>query len=144
MSNGDRQHEQDSSRGRDRRRQVAQDIAEEVRVASGLVLIVALWQLVSPWWHGYSFSSIATWSDLITAALLALIALAGFFNWFGLGTSQWTGWIMMLVGLWLFLSPMLLPFDSPLSRATDIIVGMGVIALGVLSAMTARGMVSTS
>ncbi len=50
----------------------------QVRVASGLNVLLGLWMIASPWIFAYSLMTGALWSSVIVGVVVAILALIRF------------------------------------------------------------------
>lgn len=91
------------------------------------VIMLGLWLMTSPWTFGYT-SEVMIWSDVISGALLVILAGAAF-------APRWDfygRWGVALVGTWLQFAPLI--FWAPTAGAyiNDTLVGALAITLSVL------------
>ena len=105
-----------------------------VKTASGLDGLAGLWQIAAPFLLGYSAFTTALWNDVITGA--AVLLLAGTRT---LGSNYrvaWPSWINALIGVWLFVSPLVLNYPAGSVAATnDMIMGVVITILALWSAL---------
>ena len=116
-------------------------VREMVGVPGGIALILAIWEVLSPWIHGYQSSGVLVVNEVVSGLIVGVLAIIGLVDILGWGTRAWLGWAMAIMGLWLFFSPLLLygfqAATSQLAMANDMIVGMGVLAMGLVSGLAA-------
>ncbi|MGH2458466.1 MAG: SPW repeat domain-containing protein [Chloroflexota bacterium] len=100
----------------------------QVRIASGLTALVALWLIAAPFVLGYSTLPAATATDLIVG--LIVLILAGV-RWAGPFLAVGLSWAIVGLGLWLILAPFVFGYAT-ISSPTSNQVAMGVViaALG--------------
>ncbi len=111
---------------------------DNVRLASGANILVAIWLFASPWVLIYDGN--AGWNSTIVAvAIAALAAMRGF----GAYRASWLSWLNLLLGLWLVAAPWALNYVSDEARANSVIVGIIVAALALWSALTSEALRST-
>src|SRR5512138_297680 len=97
---------------------------QPVRFASGLNLSFAMWQVFSPFILGYAGVPLALWNGLMVG--LAMLALASF-RTLRPGRSSLPGWLNLLLGTWLAVSPFVLGFASVNAAAANhITIGIAV------------------
>ncbi len=96
-----------------------------------LNVIVGAWVFLSPFLLGFSSSGTALWNNLIAGALLAVLAL-----WAYLGQQPQVYWGVVVVGIWLLLSPFILGFSGATAALwNDVITGILGAALGLWGAL---------
>ncbi len=105
----------------------------QVRVASALTMLAALWLVAAPFVLGYASLPGPTVTDVMIGLIVLVLAgirLAGPFQLVGLS------WLIAGLGLWLVLAPFVFGY-SLASAPTSNDVGMGVViaALGAWSAL---------
>jgi hypothetical protein len=117
-------------RQEDRREAVGQ-----VKIASGLNVLLGLWLLVAPFLLGYGNIAAAMWNDVIVGGLVLI--LAGVRVWKP-AHNRWLSWTNVLLGLWLLAAPFILAYSEVAAAMwNDIIVGIGIAVLGAWSAIAA-------
>ncbi|MCW8193859.1 SPW repeat protein [Proteobacteria bacterium 005FR1] len=114
----------------------ASNFKSNVRIASGLNVLIGVWLIAAPWILGYGVNA-AIWNDVIVG--VALLVLAGIRVAMP-GRYASISWVNVVLGVWLFLAPFILQYGSlalvGVSSAiwNDVILGIAVIVLGWLSA----------
>src|SRR4051794_29929471 len=89
-----------------------------IRTAAAIGVVAGIWLIIAPFVLGYGDGD-PYWNDIIFGA--AVVVLAGARLTVARGT-QWAGWLMAVVGAWIFASAFWLD-DSSTARWNDIIVG---------------------
>lgn len=92
-------------------------------------LALGVWLITCPFTLGYSEPQMV-WSDVISGAVIAIVAILTLFPRFDLGR-----WILCLVGIWLLLAPLIFWTRDPAAYANGNLVGALVIAFAVLIPM---------
>ncbi|HZD11622.1 MAG TPA: SPW repeat protein [Candidatus Binatia bacterium] len=105
----------------------------QVKVASGLNVLLGIWLLVAPFILGYSGVAAGLWNDIIVGALVLI--LAGVRVWKP-AHNRWLSWTNVLLGIWLAAAPFILGYSEIAAAMwNDIIVGIAIIVLGAWSAV---------
>ncbi len=101
---------------------------------SGVVFILGIWQLISPWVLGYSDVVGAALNAVIVGVLIAIFALGRFA---GAYYAAWLSWLNVACGIWLIVSPWIVGY-SFVGRATidSVVVGVVVAVLAGVNAAT--------
>ena len=100
--------------------------------ASWVIVLVGIWQIFAPWIWGYSWRAAAVWSDVVTGIFLTIGALSVVTY-----RSTWPAWWSIVLGAWLIVSPFALGYSFiPRAQANDIVVGVIVIVLGIIAALS--------
>jgi len=76
--------------------------AHAIRVSAVINILIGLWVFVTPWIYGAAWNNPTSWNAWLLGPLLVLLALG---RWLSPLTSRKVGWLNMLLGFWLFLSP---------------------------------------
>jgi len=110
---------------------------EVARTASILNLIAGLWLVISPFWMNYLGDPAALWNTvLVGVAVGALSLIRACYPAHYVALS----WVNLVLGLWLIVSPFLLPYHHfELAVRNDVITGIIVAILAVWSALTTPG-----
>lgn len=103
---------------------------ENVKIASGINLLVGLWFFVSPWvystWHLHN-----SWNYWIIGGLIALFAAVRVASPEG---SAFFGWMNVLFGIWAFASPWIFAYTASTGRfVNSLCVGVVVFILAIAS-----------
>jgi hypothetical protein len=105
--------------------------------ASGLNVLAGIWLVVAPFVLGYR-SGDPLWNDIVFGAIIALLALvraSSAYRSSGRSASV-LSWLNGLIGAWLVISAFWLD-ASGTAAINDIVLGLAVLILGLLSAMSA-------
>ncbi len=98
---------------------------EQVRFASGMNIMLALWQIFSPFLLGYADNALALWNGLIVGAAILVLA---WLRTVRPTRSALPSWINLLLGAWLAVSPFALGITSvDMAMWNDITVGISVV-----------------
>lgn len=76
--------------------------AHAVRVSAVINILIGMWVFITPWVYGAAWDNPTSWNAWLLGPLLVLLALVRWINPMG---SRKVGWVNMLLGLWLFISP---------------------------------------
>lgn len=107
---------------------------ESARTASILTLIAGLWLIISPFWMNYLGDPAALWN---TCAIGVVVGLLSLIRASYPARNVSLSWINLLLGLWLIVSPFVLPYQQlEAAVRNDVISG---IVIGVLSICSALG-----
>jgi hypothetical protein len=108
----------------------------QVRIASGLILMIGLWMMVAPWVLAYSIVGAATWNSVFSGFALAVLAIARMAVPF---RYEVIGWLGFAVGLWLLFAPFLLNFSAVSSAMwNSVSFGLIILVLAAWSAVSGR------
>lgn len=104
------------------------------KTLSCLIALAGLWEVLAPFFLGYSATTVAMWNAVIVGVvLIALAAIATFRE--DVTVDKTTDWINAVLGLWLILAPFALDYSAVVvAMWNDIIVGFVVIVLAVWAA----------
>ena len=97
-----------------------------VKTASGINVLIALWLFVSPFLMGFAGTAFAT-NLYIVAAIIGILALIRFFA--TSSDTAWLSWINIILGLWLFISPFIFGFIATAITWNVILFGIAIAAL---------------
>jgi SPW repeat len=114
----------------DERREINTD-EERVSVHDGstsgnswINILLSIWVIVSPFVLAFH-SSKATWSNVVTGALVGILALI---RW-GVQQTGWS-WLNLILGMWLVISPFVL-FFSAAAMWNNVILGILIAAFAL-------------
>ncbi len=109
---------------------------QQTRIASGLSVIVAIWEILAPFLLGYSGMVVPTTNAIVVGLLVGILAAV---RYLGTAALNWLSWINVVAGLWLAISPFVLGY-SGVSAATvnDIVIGIVIIGLNAWAALADR------
>ena len=117
----------------------SRDIQEfrQIKIASGLNIVLGIWLLVAPFLLGYSGASTAAlWNDIIVGVIVLVLAWIRVAN---PARSTWMSWTNVVLGLWLVVASFILGYSSIAAAIwNDILVGLSVAVLGAWSALATR------
>lgn len=92
-----------------------------------LILLLGLWQFISPWVFSFPIPSPEAWNAFATGAVLALLAAFDLYK-----TYFWAVLLNLLVGIWVALSPWALRIaDQRDTLWNCLIVGIAVVVLAL-------------
>jgi hypothetical protein len=106
---------------------------DQVLAAAGLGVVAGIWLIIAPFVLGYGDGD-PTWNDIIFGAVTIVLSAIRITM---PRITSWAGWLMALVGAWVFASAFWLD-DTATASWNDIILGIIVFILGVASAATMR------
>ncbi len=106
----------------------------QIRIASGLTILVALWLIASPWILGTGGARWAGINDAIVGFIVVLLAAARFAG----AATLWQTWWVIPFAVWTIISPWVYGFAtaSPALRYDSLAIGIALIALSMWSALT--------
>lgn len=109
--------------------------SDQVRIASALTAVAALWLLVAPFVLGYSSLTAPTATDIIVGTLVLILSGV---RWSAPSQAIGLSWAIAGLGIWLILAPFVFGYAT-ISAPTSNQMGMGVViaALGTWSALAA-------
>jgi SPW repeat len=108
--------------------------AEGARTASVLTLFAGIWLVISPFWMGFYTVPAPLWNTLIVGAVVTVLALIRACY---PAENPGLSWINLVLGLWLIISPSILPYhDRAVPQFIDMVTGI-VIGLTALWSMLA-------
>lgn len=97
-----------------------------------LIALTGIWQIFAPWIWGYSWREAAVWSAVITGIVITVGALIS-----AVSMTSWPGWWSIVLGVWLIISPFALGYAFiPRAQANDIVVGVIIVVLGIIAAVS--------
>jgi hypothetical protein len=105
--------------------------ADQVKVASGLDVLAAIWLFISAFIVHMNLS--LAWSTGIVAVIIFILACVRAFGAYGVVSLSW---INALLGLWVLISPWVIrPMPMHQAVMNNVITGIIVIILAVWSAL---------
>ncbi len=109
----------------------------DLRSIAWVALLAGIWLLISPLVLGYTGVVPAVWNNVIVGILLVLLVAYTFFGRAGFG---WPEWAMVVLGLWLIVSPWVLGYSGKTPALwNDVIVGIIVGLIGAYGVYGLRG-----
>ncbi len=100
----------------------------------GIIILVGLWLIVSPFILGYAGIDAALWNSLIVGVIVVGIALV---RGFSAESPPWLSWISVVLGLWLIVAPFVLAFNGlNLQHWNTTLSGIVLASLAAWSALT--------
>lgn len=108
---------------------------DQLKYADGLIIVVGIWLIIAAFALGFTSVTMALWNSIIVGVALIVIAGLRISNERGF----WLSWVMLLLGLWLIISPFVLGFGG-LTRPmlSTLIAGIAVVLLSAFSGITYR------
>jgi hypothetical protein len=105
------------------------------RVSAGINILLGIWVFVSPWVYGAAGNASA-WNSWIVGILVALFALIRMNS---PENARGAGWINMVLGAWLFVSPWVYGYAHNTGRfVNSLCVGVVIFALSIYGASAHR------
>jgi hypothetical protein len=105
----------------------------QVKIASGLNVLLGLWLIVASFILGYSEFNTAQWNEIIVGAVVLILAAIRFWQpdeW------SWLSWVNAALGVWFVVAPFILGYNEVTAALwNDIIVGIAIIVLAAWSAI---------
>lgn len=102
-----------------------------VRAPSGLIVLLSLWLIVSPWVLSFAGST-GMWIAVVTGAAALILAWACYDSE---TMPSLFSWLVVLLGVWLIAAPFLFGMAGVTRLLWDyVIVGVGYILFGTMSA----------
>ena len=90
-------------------------------------IVLGIWVAISPFFLGFSQNTAVKWSNVAVGAALVLVALASVW-----GDEAFESLVVPL-GIWLFISPLVLGFSQMVLLANNFALAFIVIAAGAIS-----------
>ena len=113
-----------------------QNDAGQVRTASGLNILAALWLIVAPFVLALTGNMQVFWDSVIVGVIVLVLAAI---REFSPAHNVWLSWVNVVLGLWLIVAPFALGFTTlSLTLWNSVLVGVVIAVLAFWSAMTAR------
>lgn len=100
-------------------------------------LLLALWLIVSPFLLAYAggWGGVAAWNSYIVGAALIVVTVIALSK-----PRVWQAWGVLVIGIWLIISPFALSFYGPgLARWNNILAGIVIALAGAAGIRTGRG-----
>lgn len=104
--------------------------------AMGLVIIIAIWLIVSPFVLGYANALPAVWNNLVVGIIALLV---GAYAVFGGTQREAVGWGVAALGVWEIIAPFVLGFANSPLLWNNVIVGLLLVVVGAFVARLAWG-----
>ena len=105
----------------------------QAATASGLDMLAGIWLLIGPFVLGFRGNTGAVANNVALGIVIGLLALYRAFN---PATNSWVSWLNFLLGVWVLISPWVVPFSSVHAAAiNNVIMGIIVIILAAWSAL---------
>ncbi|HKI38573.1 MAG TPA: SPW repeat protein [Gemmataceae bacterium] len=106
--------------------------AEGARTASSLTLLAGTWLIITPFWMGYWVAPARLWNSVLVGIVVGVLALI---RAFAPTQNAALSWINLILGIWLMVSPFILPYQQlAVPLRYDVMTG---ILIGVLSLWSA-------
>ncbi|MFA6047902.1 MAG: SPW repeat protein [Parcubacteria group bacterium] len=105
---------------------------EQIRTSRGLNVLAGVWLIISPYILGFAKTSAAT-NAIIVGIVVGILALISATS---PESAMWTGWVNIILGVWMIISPFILGFVGGAVVMNSIILGIIVIALSAWSSST--------
>lgn len=100
-------------------------------VPNALTFLAAVWLLLAA--VSFDHTTAGRWNDLVVGTAITLVALT---RAIAPRSVPWLDWLNIALGGWLVAAPLLLDHDTPAASVNDVVVGLVVIALASVSAVT--------
>ncbi len=111
----------------------------QIKIASGISVLFALWLIISPFVLGMTTASVVAMWDAIIVGIIVLVLSA--IRYSNSTTSPALSWISALLGLWMIISPFVLGTSAMMSVLWDfILVGVAFVVFDVWAAVAHRVM----
>ncbi len=105
----------------------------QLRLPSGLNVLLSLWLIASPFVLSFAGST-GMWDAVIVGVIVLVLA---WIRYNSPASSSALSWLVALLGVWLIVSPFLFGMAGVTALLVDyIVVGIGYIIFGVWSALT--------
>lgn len=115
---------------------MGQNLLQQVRVASGLNLLAALWLMASPYGLGFYLLNPPLWNSVIVgtaAAFFSILRLVMPFRYTEIG------WLNIILGCWLIASPFIFRFvDVSAAYWNSLFVGLFMVLMAGWSVSVGR------
>lgn len=97
-----------------------------------LILLLGLWQFITPWVFSYPIPSSEAWNAFISGAVMAVLAAFDLYK-----TYFWAVLLNLLVGIWVAVSPWVLKLSAQRELMwNELIVGVAVLVLALWEMQT--------
>ena len=87
---------------------------------------LGIWLMLSPWALHFNLDTVATRNAVIVGIIVVLVEVVTL-SWF----RVWEEWINVALGLWLAVSPWVLPIESATAKLNFVTVGVLIAALAL-------------
>ena len=105
----------------------------QLRVTSGLTVLLALWLILSPFVLSFAGST-GMW---IAVAVGAIVLVLAWIRYNSPLSAPLLSWVIALLGIWLIISPFLFGMSGVTALLWDyLIVGLGFVVFGALGAVS--------
>ena len=111
-------------------------MGQNVKVLSGINIVLGAWIIIAPFVLGYSNDPVALWNNVIIGAIVVILAWIRAAN---PASAPGLSWVNAILGVWLIIAPFVLGTASTAGSGAewnDIIVGIGIAVFGAWSALT--------
>jgi SPW repeat-containing protein len=106
---------------------------QQTKAPNGMIVLLSLWLILSPFVLSFAGST-GMWNAVIVGAAALLLGWLRFNNPYD---APMLSWVVVLLGLWLILSPFVFGMSGVTTLLWDyILVGLGYILFGAWSAMS--------
>jgi hypothetical protein len=100
----------------------------------GVIILVALWLIVSPFVLGYAAIPAALWNSFAVGVIVIAIAAV---RAFVPESPSWLSWVSVVFGLWLIIAPFILAFGGlNLQHWNTTLTGIVLASVSAWSALT--------
>jgi hypothetical protein len=111
----------------------SRDFAAQVRMASGINILLGIWLIISPWVFGYaSVGPAAMWNSVVVGALVLIMAATRFAS---PHTAPGLSWTNLILGLWTIAAPWIYVYDNLGNALWDnVATGLAIVAVAIWAA----------
>ena len=102
---------------------------QQATTASSINVIAGIWLIISPYIFGFGGTAIAL-NSVIFGIIIGVLALIRTFTPM---TTKWIGWINIVLGLWILISPFVVGFTGMAALWNNIILGIIIIVMAAWS-----------
>lgn len=103
------------------------------KTASWFNVILGLWLIISPFVLGYMYEPLAMYNDIFMGILIGGFAFYAAFE-----EKPAASWLNIAFGIWLFISPLVLNHNVEVAGSNEMIVGVFVVVLALVSGVSYR------
>ncbi len=108
----------------------------QVKIASGLNVLLSAWLIGAPFMLQYQGQTAEVWNEIIVGSIVLILAAIRVFNPM---RFRWMSWVNAVLGLWLAVSPIAVGAGgNGIILVNDMLVGAGFAAFGIWSAYASR------
>ena len=107
---------------------------QTVKGLSGTNAGIGIWLVLAPFVLGYSIIEAPLWNDVVCGVLIAILGIVRFGSPL---TTAWASWTNAGIGAWLVIAPFVLAGYVVSATWNDVVCGVLVVILGVVSATAA-------